>query len=204
MRLLPHSRRGTWLLAGTVWCAACAVVWEGLPVSPRAVMRLPERSSLLGFGPGGTTAVIQRSFPVNSADESSIELVTVPLMQEIRTLARDWDCHCEGNASSADGNTWVFDRPRKFLVVDLVGDSARMIDVESDLTVESNPVGLTANGKYVLYGNEHVGESRRCVELIERSANGSDSGPHEGWRIYIRSSCGVVQSAYLVHWLGDD
>ena len=32
MRLLPRSRRGTWLLAGAVWCAACAGLWHYLPV----------------------------------------------------------------------------------------------------------------------------------------------------------------------------
>jgi hypothetical protein len=36
MRILPRSRRGTWLLAGAVWCAACAGLWRALPVVVRA------------------------------------------------------------------------------------------------------------------------------------------------------------------------
>jgi hypothetical protein len=41
MRLLPRSRRGNWLLAGVVWCVACAGWWWVLPVVPRAVIHLP-------------------------------------------------------------------------------------------------------------------------------------------------------------------
>lgn len=36
--MLPRSRRGTWLLAGAVWLAACAGWWWALPVAPRTTI----------------------------------------------------------------------------------------------------------------------------------------------------------------------
>ena len=74
MHLLPRSRRGTWLLAGAVWCAACAGLWCTLPVTPRAEFPLDNESpdwGLLGLGPDGDSAVIQRFIDYQPPDRMS-------------------------------------------------------------------------------------------------------------------------------------
>jgi hypothetical protein len=64
MRLLPRSRRGTWLFAGTVWLAACAGLWRWLPVVPRAKWNAPQPSRLVGLLADGTLAT--QDLPVSS------------------------------------------------------------------------------------------------------------------------------------------
>jgi WD40 repeat protein len=46
MRLQPKTPGGTWLLAGLVWTAACAVAWTVLPARPKAAWALPARGWL--------------------------------------------------------------------------------------------------------------------------------------------------------------
>jgi hypothetical protein len=60
MRLLPRSRRGTWLLAGALWCAACAVWWWALPVAPRAVLDLANDVQFLSFDMNPAYAIVAR------------------------------------------------------------------------------------------------------------------------------------------------
>src|SRR5262245_40579163 len=54
MPLLPRSRRGTWLLAATVWLAACAGLLWALPVVPRAKWIAPVSCRLVGVLADGT------------------------------------------------------------------------------------------------------------------------------------------------------
>jgi hypothetical protein len=110
MRLFPRSRRGNWLLAGAVWCAACAGLWWALPVVPRAVMRLPEEFALIGFGPDGRTglAVHSHSTPAFSDDRrnDTIELLEIPTGQPRVTLCRD--CRqVQVIGRSADRQRWL-------------------------------------------------------------------------------------------------
>jgi hypothetical protein len=57
MRLLPCSLRGIWLLAGAVWCAACAGLWWALPVVPRAVIAVEPGVRTFAFSPLGDRIV---------------------------------------------------------------------------------------------------------------------------------------------------
>jgi WD40 repeat protein len=57
MPLLPRTRRGTWLLAGAVWVAACAGLWWVLPVAPRAVIPVDEGVREFNFSPDGKCLV---------------------------------------------------------------------------------------------------------------------------------------------------
>ena len=56
IRLLPRTLRGTWLLAGVLWVAACAALWWALPVRPRVV--IPGAERLAGFLPDGTSVLV--------------------------------------------------------------------------------------------------------------------------------------------------
>src|SRR4051794_9898748 len=51
MRILPRTPRGTWLLAGLVWLAGCAILWRVLPVRPRAEWPDTGVKQLVGFAP---------------------------------------------------------------------------------------------------------------------------------------------------------
>jgi WD40 repeat protein len=63
MPIIPRFRRGTLLLAGAVWLAACAGLWWVLPVVPRIVIDArhnvlncdfsPDMRSLITFSPSG-------------------------------------------------------------------------------------------------------------------------------------------------------
>jgi WD40 repeat protein len=56
-------RRGTWLLAGAVWSAACAGLWGTLPVVPAlTVLEWPDEVAWLGFGPDARTALVARPY----------------------------------------------------------------------------------------------------------------------------------------------
>src|SRR5437870_11650833 len=87
MPLLPRSRRGTWLLSALVWLAACAGFWQFLPAVPRDVVRIPEGFDLLGFGPEGTSALIQRPGAWPAFEGGKIELLEVPSGEPITTIA---------------------------------------------------------------------------------------------------------------------
>lgn len=54
MRLLPRTKRGTWLLAATMGLGSNAAVWFLPPPAPRAVLRLPEPGRPVGFLPAAT------------------------------------------------------------------------------------------------------------------------------------------------------
>src|SRR5262249_18484417 len=56
MRLLPRTERGTWLLAGVVWLAACGAFWWFLPPLPR--WKLPAPNWFLGFLPDKRTGIL--------------------------------------------------------------------------------------------------------------------------------------------------
>src|SRR5262245_41339527 len=58
MRLLPRTARGTWLLAGAVWLAGCAVVWWVLPARPRAVWPMPGPNQVVGCLPNSSILVM--------------------------------------------------------------------------------------------------------------------------------------------------
>ena len=53
---VPRSRRGTWLLAGAVWLAACTGWWWVLPVEPREKWYASQPSRLVGLLADGTLA----------------------------------------------------------------------------------------------------------------------------------------------------
>jgi hypothetical protein len=86
MRLLPRSRRGTWLLAGAVWLAASAGLWRALPFVARVVIPVGEilgdygSLGLLEFSPD-SSRVVWLMWP-NSA------VVQPP---EKSLVVREWD-----------------------------------------------------------------------------------------------------------------
>jgi WD40 repeat protein len=60
MRPLPKTPRGTWLMAGLAWAAACAVAWSLLPIRPRAEWTLPARGWLCCCLPGWAVVTADR------------------------------------------------------------------------------------------------------------------------------------------------
>jgi hypothetical protein len=63
MRLLPRTTRGTVTLAAAAWLVAVGVLWEGLPVRPRATFALPPDCGDLLPVPGGERLVAVRFQP---------------------------------------------------------------------------------------------------------------------------------------------
>ena len=104
MRLLPRSRRGTWLLAGAVWCAACAGLWWALPVVPCGGRRLPQEGLPLGFLSNGELAISGREIvdlltmlPAQMRRQCGpISIFDVTSGRQLRTLLSDKDRfnHC--------------------------------------------------------------------------------------------------------------
>src|SRR5437667_9293836 len=88
MRFLPRSRRGTWLLAGAVWLAACAGGWWTLPVMPRGELRLPHDIDLVGLLPGGQRGIVARRIrgEFGHEDLADFELVELPSGRTIERL----------------------------------------------------------------------------------------------------------------------
>jgi hypothetical protein len=124
MLFLPRSPRGTWLLAGAVWLAACAGWWWALPPAPRAVMRFPENAQLLGIGPDAVSALVllPHSCHVGVFSESGFDLAIVNCSTGQREATLLSDC----GMTSAGG----FSRDRRHWL--LHGGSYREI-IRSDL-----------------------------------------------------------------------
>jgi WD40 repeat protein len=113
MQLLPRSRRGIWLLAVAVWCAACAGLWWALPVVPRAVLRLADNTRLLRLGVDDESAILERTTSIakDGADVDSVtlELVELPTLRPIKTLLHNSPPVRVVDAS-ADGRTLILER----------------------------------------------------------------------------------------------
>lgn len=130
MSLLPRSRRGTWLLAGAVWLAACAGLWWALPVVPRTEMKLPEQSHFLCLGPDGRFAVVVNPIADTVLDRQlvDLDLIEVSSGRLVRKLI-DRGPRVEITGQSLDGRIlllWQQSFPHgRFLKADI-----------SELTVE--------------------------------------------------------------------
>src|SRR5204863_4923805 len=72
MRILPRTPRGTWLLAGLVWVAACGALWWTMPIRPRCSWLAPVPSRVLGFLADGTLATCDT--PPNSIVAAPVRL----------------------------------------------------------------------------------------------------------------------------------
>lgn len=124
MSLLPRSRRGTWLLAGAVWLAACAGLWWALPIVPRTEMKLPEKSHFLCYGPDGRFAVVVNPIADSVLDRQlvDLDLIEVSSGRLLRKLI-DRGPRVEITGQSLDGRTlllWQQSYPHGlFLKVDL-------------------------------------------------------------------------------------
>ena len=88
MRFPPCSRRGTWLLAGAAWCAACTGLWWALPAMPRGILRLPHNFDLLTVLPGGERGIVARRIrgEFGHYDLADFELVELPSGRTIKRL----------------------------------------------------------------------------------------------------------------------
>jgi hypothetical protein len=153
MKLLPQTRRGSWLLAASVWIGVCAVVWAVMPVEPRAIMPMPtERSVLIGFGPNADTAVINLYQPGDDAksSHSSCSVIEVSSGQVLNTLVDSNEYALIG--FSSDGGVWLFHRrlrdsakPR-FLIADLLTGSIGPMSVIPSEVKGTNYLGLPLDG----------------------------------------------------------
>jgi hypothetical protein len=86
-------------------------VWWAVPVKPRAILRLPAFTNLLGLGPGGTVALVERYLPVPEGDNRiplALDLVDTSTGESITTLL-DHTWHVKVIDKSVDGDTWLLD-----------------------------------------------------------------------------------------------
>jgi hypothetical protein len=159
MQLLPQSRRGTWLLAGAVWCAACAGLWWALPVVPLVVLHANEAYELLAFGgPFGLT-LAQRSLPMVQNDRSipqALDLLDVHTGDAVCNLIPRMR-GLEILGASGDSREWLVlisaDKDDQLLMIDLQSRSSRLLALTVasgySWTYQLSPDGklVTAKGK---------------------------------------------------------
>jgi hypothetical protein len=153
MKLLPQTRRGTWLLAASAWLGSCVLIWFVMPVGRRATMPMPtERSVLIGFGPNADTAVINLYQPGDDAksSHSSYSVIEVPAGRILNTFVDSNEYALIG--FSSDGRVWLFHRRRRdnakprFLIANLLTRSiAPMNELPSEVE-GTNYLGLPLDG----------------------------------------------------------
>jgi hypothetical protein len=147
MPLLPRSRRGTGLLAGAVWLAACVGLWWVLPVVSREVLRLQESEVLLGFGPGGATAVIGTHAMSESPLEFNFKLVSVPNAEILKGLP----ANSESLGHSIDGCVWLFRHGTSCFKLDAANRTVTRLGITA---ADSRyfPIGaVTGDGRFCLF-----------------------------------------------------
>jgi len=146
MRLLPRSRRGTWLLAALAWLAACAALWSALPVVPRAKWNAPRPCRLMGLLFDSTLATqdLPSSGPFFSGPvrlwnpETGAAVSSEPLWrneQVVITIVSS-----DGQGILAVVNGVPPDRP-KFEVKYYTHSTRREISVTSSTSIENASVG---------------------------------------------------------------
>jgi hypothetical protein len=105
MRLLPRSRRGTWLLAGAVWCAACAGLWGTLPVVQRTV-RCPDDSAFIGYSPRFNLALAKRDLGNQRGAVYALDLLELDTGRRVAELFPRFESQ-EIVGTSADQRSWL-------------------------------------------------------------------------------------------------
>jgi hypothetical protein len=184
MPLLPRSRRGTGLLAGAVWLAACAGLWWAVPVVPRAVMRLPEDMALIGLGPTCTTglALHARSASNLGQSQDSIELIEVPSGRRLATL-----CNVISQLQimgSSDRQTWVlFEKDAKDAVCHLLklkevaADKFQWSDLPANIN-RAYPLCLSSDGRFCAMDSESESNGKGVViwDLNNNCLHGTQLG----------------------------
>src|SRR4051794_36624212 len=71
MRLLPRTRRGTWLLAVLVWAVGCTALWWAVPPRPRAEWALTPADQCMpvAFVPGRRAVL---TYPLVAVGDSHV------------------------------------------------------------------------------------------------------------------------------------
>jgi hypothetical protein len=141
MYLLPRSRRGTWLLAGAAWCAACAGLWCGLPVAPDRTIRIDGPLRIIGFSPAFGAAIVKRSNNDGQFIHEAIELLDLVTGKSFLNVSPNAaDATLLG--ASADGRVWIFAESK--------GSNARFLKVDlSQRTVSRTPVPIRSNNNWL-------------------------------------------------------
>jgi WD40 repeat protein len=149
-----RSRRGTWIIAGAVWCAASAGWWLVLPVVPRAEFQLPVGSSLLGLCPGGT-ALVNRyvSHPTieTHGHPFALELVDVSSGRLLSTLKEPCD-YFKVTGESQDGRIWLLEEGEhsepSFARFDANDRKLKPLSIQRGSRYE---VAFSSNGRFVCF-----------------------------------------------------
>jgi hypothetical protein len=158
MKVLPQTRRGTWLLAVAAWTLGSALLWWILPTSPQ--LRVPFERGFLGFTPDAQAVLFQRAISAEDGRTGKriidLQLKSTDSGQVIKSLGSFGQSE-SGPVRSPDGWFWLirdsdeFDEQKReivcrFLRVDLATQSTTKFsclrsEIEDRAKLELSPGG---------------------------------------------------------------
>src|SRR5207247_9943299 len=117
---------------------------DWLPIFPRDVIRLHEPDVLIGFGPGGTTAVVGTGqLSRDALVWEKVKLLSVPDGEVLATLPDK----SESLGHSVDARIWVFRHEDSCVKFDAVTHTIRQLSIGGAGYMNSRRV--TADGRLV-------------------------------------------------------
>src|SRR5439155_8328592 len=148
--------------------------WHWMPILPREVMRLHEPDVLLGFGPGGTSAVVGTGQLARHAPVwEKLKLVAVPNGEVLATLPEN----SESLGHSVDAGIWVFRQGDSCFEFDAVDRKIARLKISGAGSLRSR--GITSDGRFFVFEPEPYGRRATVWDLVHDRQQGLIQ--HEAW-----------------------
>jgi WD40 repeat protein len=190
MHLLPRSRRGTWLLAGAAWCAACAGLWWALPVVPLCSWDVPpldhyswdfleSLTIVYGRREKDTIALVTAqpapalSGPVDFARTFKFDYFTGPLrvfdLKNGHELKRYFGTEDRFETVTASPNgRWIacvgyWDDEHPIRLIDAEGQHVFDLPHTGKITSCARPLAFTPDNRFLVYESTRHAESKLVV-----------------------------------------